>query len=447
MTPFVLFCGGIAVFYVIYRIFLVGVSAVTLEHGLESPKKSNVCVADDTRLHDPDVILSDAYQKRIQNQPALSSNLIKNPTLTENGLNAGEPNYYNHGVENENTIYEVPSDTDGAPFLRVTDIKKDTSQDDRPTWISDMVPIEPEKSYDYGFSYRSDKPVQVTMEYLDGIGGNEKGHYRDIGALQPSSTWQRFTAHVDDADHILAFRVGATTIGEGHIDTRAYDVHQIPDAKLKQGMVSITFDDGWESVETRAKTLLDKYQFKASFYIISDVSAQSVDGYMGFSTIKHLKSAGHEIASHSLTHCDQTTLTSQQIKDNAEQSKKTLESQGLGPITSFAYPLGQYNKTTQDIYSKNYTYIRTSDAGYNDRYFDETNIHSMGVLNATSDETFKSWLDFAAAQHQWVVLVYHRIDETGKYSVTNDQLDRQFALIKQSNLQVLPLSSAAQSAR
>ncbi len=438
MTPLVLFCGVIAGAYVLYRVFLVGFSAVTLERSFETPARSVVCAADDSHLHDPDLLLSDAYQNRIRSQQAFTPNLIRNSLMTENGIDLGQPNYYSHGIENENSNYEVLSEADKTPFLRITNTKKDSSPDEQPAWAPDITTIESGKTYAYGFQYRSDKPVQATVEYIDKEG---KAHYRNVGVLQSSSTWRQFTAHLDwDA---TAFRAVATTMGDGYVDTRAYDIYQISDAKLSAGLVSITFDDGWESVEDGAKKLLDAYKFRTTQYIISDVAKQPVDGYMGFDTLKQLKASGHEIASHSLTHCDQTSLSQAEVEKNAEQSKKTLEQQGLGPIKSFAYPLGQYNQMTQDVYVRYYGLIRTSNAGYNDRYFDETDIHSMGVLESTSDKEFQSWLETAKSQRQWVVLVYHRVNESGAYNVTRDQLERQLAMIKKSGLQVLPVSEAA----
>jgi peptidoglycan/xylan/chitin deacetylase (PgdA/CDA1 family) len=211
-------------------------------------------------------------------------------------------------------------------------------------------------------------------------------------------------------------------------------------------MVSVTFDDGWQSV-VNAVPLLDRYNIRSTQYIISDVADNKLREYMNFDTIRTLKAAGHEIGSHSLRHCNQTTLTPQVLQDNATKSKKILEDNKLGPITSFAYPLGQYNDSTQAIYEPRFNYIRTSDAGYNDRYFDTTNIHSMGVLDTTTDEQFKAWLDYAQKGHQWVVLVYHRVNETGAYNVTLDKLERQLLMIQESKMKVLPLSEAADLAK
>lgn len=305
--------------------------------------------------------------------------------------------------------------------------------------------IEPEATYAYSFQYRSDSPVHITIEYSQGLGGGL--HYLDIVMLKPASNWQTFTAHLDNTRSITSFRPVVNGTKPGNVDTRSFDIHKIPSAELAKGIVSVAFDDGWQSVADEAVPLLEKYHIRSTQYVISEVAARNVVGYMDAGTLMNLKQSGNEIGSHSLTHCNQIDLSVSAIKDNARRSKQELESQKLGPIKTFAYPLGQYNETTQNIYAKEYPLIRSSDAGYNDRYFDETNIRSMGVLDKTSDKEFASWLEYARKHKQWVVLVYHRINESGEYNVTKDQLERQLRMVEASGLNVLPVSDAAEMVR
>jgi peptidoglycan/xylan/chitin deacetylase (PgdA/CDA1 family) len=62
----------------------------------------------------------------------------------------------------------------------------------------------------------------------------------------------------------------------------------------------ITFDDGMLSQFTYAKPILDKYNFKATFYIICN----SVDkgNRLNWNNIQTLEKEGHEIGSHSMNH-------------------------------------------------------------------------------------------------------------------------------------------------
>jgi peptidoglycan/xylan/chitin deacetylase (PgdA/CDA1 family) len=168
---------------------------------------------------------------------------------------------------------------------------------------------------------------------------------------------------------------------------------------------------------------------------------------MSVATLQKFKQRGDEIGSHTLGHCDQTKLSAKELAKNAEDSKRNLEADHLGPVTSFAYPYGSYDVQTQTTVAKTYPLIRTSDQGYNDRYFDNQNIRSIAVTSSTSDQEFQAWLTYAKANKLWLVIVYHHIDETGAYSVTSANLKRQLQMIRDSQLQVLPLSEAARAVR
>jgi peptidoglycan/xylan/chitin deacetylase (PgdA/CDA1 family) len=155
--------------------------------------------------------------------------------------------------------------------------------------------------------------------------------------------------------------------------------------------------------------------------------------------------SSHEIGSHSLAHCNLTMLDKNNLDRDISQSRELFNDNELAPITSFAYPYGQYNDETQEVLSMEFDYIRTADVGYNDRYFDPTNIRSLAVYDTTTAAEFESWLDFAAKNRLWLVVAFHRVDETGDYSISSAQFERQLQLIKDSGLMVLPLSETAKS--
>ncbi|HMH70417.1 MAG TPA: polysaccharide deacetylase family protein [Candidatus Saccharimonadales bacterium] len=448
-SPFVILCGCVAVFYFLYRIVLIAYPVAIIEQNAFNPKHPEVVVCgqeEGSHLKDPAPVLSASYQKRIHDQAPLGSNLVPNPGLNDVDQETGQPVGYGHSIENDTSKYQYLQEADkpGSLFLRTTDTQKDSNAPTPPAWLTDFATVEPEHTYAYSFEYRSNTPVKVSIEYTKKDG---KTGYIGVVTLKPAKTWQLFTAHFDNTADIASIRIDTNGTIPGIVDTRAFDIHRIKDAELSKGLVSVTFDDGWESVDSHALELLTKHHIRTTQYIISDVAAKSVPEYMNYDAVTRFKKAGHEIGSHSLTHCNQTKLDTASIKNNAIASKQTLEQQKLGPITSFAYPLGQYNEATQDIFSKHYQFIRTSDYGFNDRYFDETNVHSIGILDTTTDHELKMWLDFAKTHHQWVVFVYHRVNDSGEYNVTTQQLDRQLDLISQSGLQTLPLGEAGKQIR
>lgn len=446
----VITCGVVAALYVVYRITLVAYPVTVLGNAAFTSEQSKVAVcAQDSVVtpEEPAQIPSGTYKQRINEQPRLSENLVTNPTLADTNPETNQPNGYSHSTDSDDVSYQVLDDpVTSRMFLRVTDARaKNTDITTTPSWLMDPVSVATGSTYAYSLQYKNDVPIRISVEYF--VAGSQTPRYSGAVTLQPSTTWKAFDSHFNATDGTVAFRVITSQVRPGITDISNLAVARIADAKLSSGLVSVTFDDGWQSVSIGAMKLLDTHAIKTTQYVISDIATGDVPGYMDVKTLRALKDKGHEIGSHSLRHCNQTTLSDAQLLENGLNSKRALQQQGLGPIVSFAYPLGQYTEKTQRILTRQYPYVRTSDSGYNDRYFDETNIRSMSVLSTTSDADLKGWLDYAAANHVWVVIVYHRIDESGDYNVTHETLERHLKLIKQSKLNVLPLSQAAGIAR
>lgn len=444
-SPFVIFCGIIAAVFFFYRFVLVVAPIAFLEQAVlpSTDTSSIVCSEDETGSPNNGApILSAGYQKRIEEQPALSKNLVKNPKLSELDGESGEAVGYSHVADLPGAHYSVRKDKKaGGSYLHVDAVNDTPKGKAAAAWVFDAVKVRAGETYAYSFYYRSDAPVQVSVEYK----ANGKLNYEEVTVLSPSVSWRRFDAHFDNTVRATEFRFDISSSRKGYVDSRGFDIHEIASATLPKGMVSVTFDDGWQSVSSEAASILARYQIRTTQYIISNLPAQKVRGYMDYGVIRDMRRDGHEVGSHSLNHCNQTLLDGQTLTTNAVKSKQMLEKEKLGPITSFAYPLGAYNEKTQATYEKLYPFIRTSDFGYNDRYFDAANIRSAAIVDTTSDEELASWLDHAKKHKLWLVLAYHKVGEGGRYSVSQAQLDRQLAAVKQSGLTAMPLSEAAQS--
>lgn len=441
---FALICILIALLYVGYRlaqfVFPIGISTSVIP----MPPATLACDMHDESVENARItpIRSATYQQHLTNQPATSANLVRNPHIQTIDPETDTPVGYARIAEESYATYQHLQDADDKRnFLRVVTSKDTENQAIAMGWISDPATIAGNQTYSYSFEYRSPTPVTVSLEFIN----NEQRTYETAAELPASPQWKRFTGHTTNYQLANAMRFTITSRKTGWLDTRSYDIHAIGNAELPKALVSVAFDDGWQSISAKAAPLLKKYGVRTTQYIISEASDKRVGSYMDIYAIKDMKRDGHEIASHSLMHCDQTRLSEQEVTRNAEESKAILERHALGPITSFAYPYGQYSATTQQAMAKSYQFIRASDFGYNDRYFDPQNIRSIAIHDTTTDQEFKSWLDYAIAHKLWVVLVYHRVDEQGAYNVSSTQLERQLQIIKNSGLTVLPITDAAKS--
>ncbi|HEX8763466.1 MAG TPA: polysaccharide deacetylase family protein [Candidatus Saccharimonadales bacterium] len=382
--------------------------------------------------------ISSAYQHFLRQQRPISGNLIPNTELVVADPDIGPRNFY-RTTENNAISYSVLQDSRaGERFLRVSNTQASKGQ--KGTWVSEFIPVAADASYRYAFEYRADVKALVTLEYKT---TKDTYAYETAAVLPATAAWQRFTGYMGNHRDMLAFRFVITTETAGQLDSRRFITERLAPSGNTNGIVTISFDDGWQSIADVAIPLLDGYGFKTTQFIISEAAKANMNEYMNMPTLRKLHRQGHEIGSHSMLHCNQAALSSARITSDAAESKAMLERQKLGPIKAFAYPYGIYSDQTQSIYARQYPLVRTSDQGYNDAYFDAGAITTFAVNSDTPDMLIQSWLEHARTHKLWVVLVYHHVDEKGLYSVTASRFKEQLQLIQKSGLPVMTLSDAA----
>jgi peptidoglycan/xylan/chitin deacetylase (PgdA/CDA1 family) len=138
----------------------------------------------------------------------------------------------------------------------------------------------------------------------------------------------------------------------------------------------INFDDGYKSQFTNAKPILDKYGFKASFFIVcnfvgktaKEMNSSSIVNFAGSGVqqltwidIVTLYKQGHQIGAHTMDHLrNMTSMPNSELNYEIGRSKQCLVDHGI-PITTFAYPFenGKDNATIIKKVSEYYSYARS----------------------------------------------------------------------------------------
>jgi peptidoglycan/xylan/chitin deacetylase (PgdA/CDA1 family) len=72
-------------------------------------------------------------------------------------------------------------------------------------------------------------------------------------------------------------------------------------------LVFLNFDDGFQSQYTYAKPILDKYGFKASFFVVCNYAGKP--DRMSWQEITTLHNEGYDIESHSMNHNHMNQMT------------------------------------------------------------------------------------------------------------------------------------------
>jgi peptidoglycan/xylan/chitin deacetylase (PgdA/CDA1 family) len=117
-------------------------------------------------------------------------------------------------------------------------------------------------------------------------------------------------------------------------------------------MVAVTFDDGFSQIYDVALPILKEYNIKSTLYLLTGEHENGWDAgkevrresLLSASQIETMMSTGlFELAGHGVQHVNLTTLSEQQVVDQAGICRSTLQKCYGVSCNSFAYPFGQVN--------------------------------------------------------------------------------------------------------
>jgi len=143
---------------------------------------------------------------------------------------------------------------------------------------------------------------------------------------------------------------------------KSYLISELPLSDSNDNNVIITFDDGHISNYKVAFPILQKYGFKATFFVTTDWIGRKY--YMNNSQIQKLSNSGMEIGSHGHTHQFLDYLKYDDVVNELTKSQKILNSITGKSIISFAAPGGRLNEECENICHKlGIDFICTSKVG------------------------------------------------------------------------------------
>jgi peptidoglycan/xylan/chitin deacetylase (PgdA/CDA1 family) len=241
-------------------------------------------------------------------------------------------------------------------------------------------------------------------------------------AASPQTFVRSFTAPADAASvtvfHLIA-GVGSLTIDDVSL-TKNPDGYNL----FAQGMVSLQWDDGFKATFDIVKPALDVAGLPSTHFIVTGFFGDP--DYVSTADVLALQASGHEIGAHSRTHRDLTKLSASAVSDEIVGSRQDLLAIGVTSVASFAYPYGAYNDNVL---------LTTKDAGYNgarsvlngnvERSDDPYTLRRFGMQGGVTFDQARAAIDNAVAQRQWLVLVFHHVDNSGSYYSVTPELFQQ----------------------
>lgn len=196
-----------------------------------------------------------------------SSNLIANPGLEVTGANNDPLQWIRGGWGTNTSVFTYPvAGRTSAKAARVA-ITSYTNGDAK--WLFTPVTITPGTQYNYSNYYTSTATTTVTVRYTK---SDNSFIYTDLAVLPPASTWTQYSVVLTPPASTTQVTVYPKLVSVGTLTIDDYSLAPVsqgnPNA-FNQGMVSLTFDDGWLSHYTDALPILNSANMKGSFGIVT----------------------------------------------------------------------------------------------------------------------------------------------------------------------------------
>ena len=179
-------------------------------------------------------------------------------------------------------------------------------------------------------------------------------------------------------------------------------------------IVTFTFDDGFETDYDVARPALDKYHFPATAYVIP--SMVGAPDRLNLTQLRDLQGLnGWDVASHSYSHHNLTSIPSSEIENELLLSQQFLVRNGFQKAAAhFAYPYGEFdNGDLKRQVQQYYKTARTAEGAFETLPpSDPYRLRAIVVTNSTTPADVSEHVQRAIANGDWLILVFHRIVES-----------------------------------
>ncbi len=133
-------------------------------------------------------------------------------------------------------------------------------------------------------------------------------------------------------------------------------------------VASVTFDDGYADAYSEALPVLRRLGIPATVFII--VARVNEPGFMSWEQLKVLRSAGWEVASHTVSHAELTDLSPTGLERELLGAKETLMLRLGSPVHCVAYPFGRHDRRVRQAAAMTYDCGVTTAPGLNTKRAD-----------------------------------------------------------------------------
>ncbi|HSX28338.1 MAG TPA: polysaccharide deacetylase family protein [Candidatus Saccharimonadales bacterium] len=373
-------------------------------------------------------------------QPNLPQNLLANSSLAAPDPDQTDsPQYWTHYQSGANQSTFAYSHAQQGSSLRseVHDYKGGEAK-----WQFYPLTVQAGQSFWFSVDYQSTSPVELTAEY-ELANGNRQ--YDTARTLDPAGDWTHTTAQFEVPAGATNMFVSLVQHHNGTLATKNYYLGEITrpgPRRFAHPLVSVTFDDGWQSSYYNGARLLDQYGYKGTYYLNSSTIDTGI--FMSKPQLLDLQRRGHQLAAHGDEHVDMTSISGPQIDVELKRTAEYLTQLHV-QHADFATPYGKSDAEVQAYARAYYQSHRGTDDGLNTKQnFDPYNLKVVFITKDTPAQTISEALANAAEYNGWLILVYHRIEDKviSSTTITPATFTTHLELIKKSGIPVASVGQA-----
>lgn len=299
-------------------------------------------------------------------------------------------------------------------------------------WVSDSVPMRPHTRYVYVDRYKASTESIIVLQYET---GPHQYQYLQMGdwTFEKSDDWKEAKISIVPPITVRRFVVFHLLRSNGSLTISNPSIQTVPILGFREPLISLNFDDGYESGYTNGIKSLSRHNIKSTAFIVTNFLNQK--NYVDDDELSQMQTNGVEIGFHGLNHDDLTVLTEEMLARELHNDLKSV---------AFAFPYGHSTEAVRaKLPGEGFQFARTTTEGYNAVNTNPYELFSQGVNSNTTFEQVKVWIDTARRDNTWLILVFHKVDYSGDmYSTTPEMIAQIADYINQTKIKVVSLAEA-----
>jgi len=245
---------------------------------------------------------------------------------------------------------------------------------------------------------KSLNPEQITRIY------NESNYGTNLGESIPVLVYHKVEDGINETIKVSTtqFRQQMEYLkknGFNAITLRDYDGWRAGNFNMPEKAIILVFDDGFSSVYTNAKPIMDEQGFVGSIATVTRYASftSNTSGYMNWVQTKSLSDKGWDIESHGLTHSHLLTLNESQFRNELLSSREIITNKTGKTPTSFVFPFHESNDRYASICGEYYSLCWTQGSlnpTYDFKSTSGTRYLSLRRINVVDITSSKDFADF-----------------------------------------------------